>query len=174
MILLKPTKRLDSARIKFNLETARMRDFSDLLNFDALPGTFREKIMAVEDKLLLLPYTEYKMHHSFHDGVYLRSLYAPKNTLMTSYIYRKPHQCLISSGVVSYRSEVLRGKITTPVIFKADAGDKRIIFFHTDSIWTTIIKTDATNVADAEADIYLKSYEEWDAECCANIIEFWG
>lgn len=171
MITLRPQGGL---QIKKELEIARLRDFSNLLNFDALPGTFREKIMAVEDQLNLLPYTEYKMTHQFNGGVYLRTLYAPKNTLMTSYIYKKDHHNLISKGVVSYRSEVLGGKITGPCSFQAGAGSKRVVFFHTDCVWTTIIATDATNVKDAEKDIYLRTYEEWDKECRANIIEVGG
>jgi len=159
---------------KASLELARLMDFTDLVDFDSRPGTFREKIEAVEAQLALLPMPEMELDHSFHGGVYLRTLYAPKGTLMTSYIYRVPHQCLISKGVVSYRSEVLGGKITGPCRFSADAGSKRIVYCHTDMVWTTVIKTDATNVADAEREIYLKTYEEWEAECCANIIEVGG
>jgi hypothetical protein len=41
-------------------------------------------------------------------------------------------------------------------------------------VWTTIIQTDAITQEDAERDIYLNTYEEWDNECCANIIEVGG
>ncbi len=171
MITLRPQVGL---QIKKELEIARLRDFSNLLNFDALPGTFREKIMAVEAQLLLIPEVVMEYDHSFHGGVYLRTLYAPKGTLMTSYIYRVPQQNLISKGVVSYRSEVLGGKITGPAKFSADAGSKRVVYCHTDMVWTTIVKTDCTTVEDVEREIYLDTYEEWDQECCANIIEVGG
>ena len=139
-------------------------DFTDLINFERDDTPFREKIMLIEKKLELLPQIEMQYNHSFIDGVYLRTLYAPKGALMTSYIYRKPHHCIISSGVVSYRSEVMGGKITGPCIFTAGAGSKRVVYCHTDMVWTTVIKTDATNVEDAMKDIYLSSYEEWDKE----------
>ena len=158
-------------KAKDGLELARLMDFTDLVDFDRLPGTFRDKILAVEERLKLLPDIEFQYDHSFYGGIYLRTMYAPKGTLMTSFIYRKPHQCLISRGVVSYRSEVLGGKITGPCRFVADAGSKRVVYCHTDMVWTTAIKTDATNVADAERDIYLTTYEEWDKECDVNLIE---
>jgi hypothetical protein len=143
-------------------------DFTDLVDFDRDRTPFREKIMLIENKLKLLPEVEMEYTHSFHGGIYLRTLCAPKGTLMTSYIYRVPHQCLISKGVVSYRSEVMGGKITGPFGFVSDAGSKRVVYCHTDMVWTTAIKTDATNVADAEKDIYLTSYEDWDRECGNN------
>ncbi len=140
-------------------------DFSDILSFDDDDMSFRERIVTIEKRLMELPEVPFEMKHSFHGGMYARTMYAPKGILMTSYIYRKDHHCIISTGQVSYRSEVLGGKINGPFMFTACAGSKRIVYTHTPMVWTTIIKTDATNVADAEADIYLKTYEEWDKEC---------
>ena len=171
MITLRPKGGLE---IKKELVLAKLKDFTDLVDFDRQPGTFREKIIAVENQLMLLPLVEMELNHSFHGGVYLRTLYAPKGTLMTSYIYRVPQQNLISKGVVSYRSEVLGGKITGPAKFCADAGSKRVVYCHTDMVWTTILKTDCTTVEDVEREIYFTTYEEWDKECCANIIEVGG
>lgn len=171
MITLKPKGGL---QIKKDLIIAKMNDFSYLTDFDTDPAPFRSKIMVVEEQLKLLPDVEMELTHSFHGGVYLRTLAAPKGTLMTSYIYRVPQQNLISKGIVSYRSEVMGGKIVGPFRFSADAGSKRIIYCHTDMVWTTIVRTDCTNVADVEREIYLNTYEEWDKESCANIIEVGG
>ena len=172
-MILRPN-RVESAKSRDAVVWAEQHDFTDLIDFDRDDSPFRDKIMLIERKLELLPQVEMEYHHSFHGGIYLRTLYAPKGTLMTSFIYRVPHQCLISKGVVSYRSEIMGGKITGPFVFSADAGSKRVVFCHTDMVWTTAIKTTATNVSDAEKEIYLTSYEDWDRECCANIIEVGG
>jgi hypothetical protein len=162
-LILRPNG-ISTRKAKDSIILAEKCDFTDLVDFDRDETPFREKIMLIEKKLELLPQLEMQYHHSFNGGIYLRTLYAPKGALMTSYIYRKDHQCIVSKGVVSYRSEVMGGKIVGPYIFTANAGSKRVVYCHTDMVWTTAIKTDATNVEDAMDDIYLSSYDEWDLE----------
>ena len=171
MISLKPQ---GLVKLKKDLALAKLMDFTDLVNFDDDPRPFREKITAIEKRLELLPMRELEYDHAFHGGVYLRTMIAPKGTMISSYIYRKPHHCIISKVKASYRSEQSSQRIEAPYRFQADSGSKRLIYCETDLVWTTIIKTDATTPEDAEKDIYLTSYEAWDNECCANIIEVGG
>jgi hypothetical protein len=157
------------------LVKAKACDFTDIIDFsdDSIP--YRERIMTIEKRLMELPDVEMRLEHSFNGGVYLRTLYAPKNTLMTSYIYRLDHQCIISSGVVSYRDETMGGKIIGPYIFRAFAGSKRCVYVHEDMVWTTAIKTNATTQEEAEKEIYFRHYEEWDNEQLGgNIITVGG
>lgn len=149
---------------------AKKMDFSDILDFDDESIPFRERMEIIENRLRELPEVEFEYKHTFHDGVYARTMHSPAGILMTSYIYKKPHHCIVSSGTVSYRSEVMGGKIHGPYMFTAGAGSKRIVYTHTPMVWTTIIKTDATNVEDAERDIYFKTYDEWDSFVDSDII----
>lgn len=171
MISLKPQ---GLVKLKKDLALAKLMDFTDLVNFNDDPRPFRVKVADIEERLMKLPLVEVEYDHAFHGGIYLRTMIAPRGTLMTSYIYRKPHHCIISKGNVSYASEINNLKIEAPYRFHADAGSKRIVYCHTDMVWTTVIQTDATTVAEAEKDIYLTTYEEWDNECCDNIIEVGG
>jgi hypothetical protein len=149
---------------------AKKVDFSDILDFNDESIPFRERMEIIEERLRELPEVQFEYKHTFHGGLYARTMYSPAGILMTSYIYTKPHQCIISSGTVSYRSEVMGGKIRGPFMFTADAGSKRIVYTHTPMVWTTVIKTDADNVEDAESEIYIKTYEEWDSSLMNDIV----
>ncbi len=149
---------------------ARKMDFSDILDFNDESIPFRERTKIIEDRLAELPEVEMEYKHSFNGGIYARTMYAPKGILMSSFIYRKDHHCIVSMGTVSYRSEEMGGKITGPFMFTANAGSKRIVYTHTPMVWTTTIRTDATNVEDAERDIYFRTYEEWDNSVMNDII----
>lgn len=143
-------------------------DFSDLVHFDTLPGTFRSKIMAVEERLKLLPEIDIPIEHHIGGGIYARTMVAPKGTLLTGRIYKKEQMIIMSSGDHSFRSESMGGRIRGPYIFTAPAGSKRVGYCHTETVWTCLVRTDALTVEDAEKDVYASSYDELDAYLVDN------
>lgn len=85
------------------------------------------------------PVIECPVTHRFLDGIYIREIFMPKGSLVSSKIHRTRHPYVIREGVVSVwvnggkeivLSEGYEG-ITEP-------GTKRILYCHTDVIWTTL------------------------------------
>lgn len=98
-----------------------------------------QKIEAIEHTLSELPQQKLPLNHLFGPGWYCRSICLPAETLLTSRIHLFSHPFIISMGAVSVWSdacgwELMRAShvgVTTP-------GTRRILYAHTDVIWTTV------------------------------------
>lgn len=94
------------------------------------------------------------IRHHFTPGLYVREMFAPAGSLVTSRIHKTRHPFVISKGSCSIfiegegwvRMEAPHFGITEP-------GTRRIGYFHEDTIWTTFHATDATDVDEIEAEI---------------------
>lgn len=103
-----------------------------------------QKIEALESVLERLPQEFVAQNHIFTPGLYLREVFIPAGTLLTTRIHLVEHPFIISAGVVSVWDnewETLRAPhsgVTKP-------GTRRILYAHTDVIWSTIHATDKTD-----------------------------
>ena len=104
-----------------------------------LGGEAWKKIEAIEAELEKLPQQHFPLHHVFTPGLYVREILLPAGTLLTSRIHLTEHPFIISSGVVSVWSDE-DGCVTlsAPHTGITKPGTRRILFAHTDVIWTTI------------------------------------
>tara|TARA_R100000935_G_scaffold55678_1_gene85872 strand:+ start:11825 stop:12319 length:495 start_codon:yes stop_codon:yes gene_type:complete len=101
------------------------------------------------------------LKHKFEGGMYTREMFMPKGAFIVSMIHRTQHPSFLLKGEVSYitdEGEVKRLKAPTTVF--TQKGTQRVFYVHKDSIWTCVYKTNATNVKDAELDIYANNYKE--------------
>lgn len=97
-----------------------------------------EKEMFEAGQTVALP-----LVHRFTPGLYIREIFIPKGTLLTTVEHDVKHPFIISQGCVSVWSdnegeviyEAPYTGITTP-------GTRRIVYAHEDTIWTTIHPTD--------------------------------
>lgn len=142
---------------------AHKNDMSVLMDFDDQSMPFRERIMAVETRLLELPQVEIPIEHHFGAGIYARTMIAPRGTVLTGKIYKVPQMIILNSGEITVRSEFFNGRICGPHIYESPAGAKRFGYCHTDVVWTCLTSVKATNVEDAEKEIYAETYEELDS-----------
>lgn len=97
-----------------------------------------KKINAMEAELEQLEQTKIVQNHVFTPGMYVREVFLPKGTLVTTRIHLTEHPFVISSGVVSVWSEE-NGVVTlrAPHTGVTKAGTRRILFIHEDCIWST-------------------------------------
>lgn len=102
------------------------------------------------------------LRHHFEGGLYTRELSMPKGSFIISLIHKKKHPSFLLKGEVSYiTDEGEVKKLTAPATVFTKKGTQRVFYVHKDSVWTCVNKTDATNVREAELELYANNYKEY-------------
>jgi len=126
-------------------------------------GSTRKRLYALQEAVGSLPAIDFPLQHVFAPGVYARTIFLPKNSIILGKIHKHKHINILSQGKVSMVTEsggleVLDG----PVTMASLPGTKRAVFAHTNAIWTTIHLTEETDLDKIEEETIAKTYEEYD------------
>jgi len=94
-----------------------------------------------------LPKAECPVTHRFTPGMYIREIFIPAGTLLTSMEHRYEHPFVISQGRIRVTSEK-EGCVTyqAPHTGITRPGTRRALYAETDVIWTTFHVTEETDV----------------------------
>ena len=104
-----------------------------------------------------LPPADCPVTHRFTPGLYIREIFMPAGTALTSKIHCTEHPYVISRGVVSVFTEADGAKLlSAPYFGITKPGTRRLLYIHEDTIWTTFHPTDLTDVAAIEEAIIMK------------------
>lgn len=94
---------------------------------------------------------EFPLKHRFTPGMYIREIFMPQGSLLTSKIHLTEHPFVISYGVVTVWSPDEGTKVLqAPYTGTTMPGTRRILFCHTDVIWVTFHATQLTDVDEIE------------------------
>jgi len=104
----------------------------------------------------------FPLTHTFADGIYVRQIIMPAGAFLTSKIHKVSHPYFILKGKVSVYTEDGIQYIEAPYSGITKAGTKRVLHIHEETIWTTIHRTDKTNIDEIEDDIIAKDFNEID------------
>jgi hypothetical protein len=98
-----------------------------------------------------LPLSEFPLVHRFTPGLYIREIFMPAGSLLTSKIHNTEHPFVISRGVVSVWSKET-GAVTlrAPYTGITTPGTRRVLFVHEDTVWTTFHVGEETTVEEFE------------------------
>ena len=138
-------------------------------SINKLPGSLSHKVGTPQSKALqsVLP-----LKHNFEGGLYTRELSLPKGRMIISMIHKQQHPSFLLKGKVSYIADNGDVKtISAPHTVFTQVGAQRVIYPHEDSIWACVYKTNATNVEDAELEIYVEDFEKLGHEVINEIME---
>lgn len=83
-------------------------------------------------------HVECPLVHRFTNKMYIREIFMPKGTLVTSKIHKSQHPYCVSKGVVSVKID--SGEwvtIEAPFTGITEIGTRRVLLIHEDCIWTT-------------------------------------
>jgi hypothetical protein len=110
-----------------------------------------------------LPDAACPLQHSFIDGVYVRTIFIPAGTRLVGKIHKHSHANILSQGEVLVITEEggvehLKG----PLTMVSPAGCKRAVRALTDVTWTTIHRTDETDLEKIEDWVIAKTYDEYE------------
>lgn len=110
----------------------------------------RARLYALQQATCDLPEVDCPLQHVFPPGLYLRTIFIPKGTVIVGKIHRHQHGNILSQGEVAVLTESgglerLRG----PITMVSEPGTKRAVYALTDVVWTTI-HLNPTNTQDLE------------------------
>lgn len=97
-------------------------------------------------EILKLPPRECPLIHRFTPGLYIREIFMPKDTILTSLLHLTTHPFFVLQGDVSvYYHGVPAQRYKAPYTGITEAGTRRMLYTHEDTIWTTCHVTDLTD-----------------------------
>lgn len=85
-----------------------------------------------------LPAVNCPVIHRFTDKMYIREIYMPAGTLVTSKIHKTHHPFVVSMGSVSVKIDDGEWQlIEAPYSGTTLPGTRRVLYINSDTIWTT-------------------------------------
>jgi len=105
-----------------------------------------------------------KYEHSFADGLYIRKMFLPKDTVFVTKVHKTKHPYFIMVGDVTVYNDNQITHIKAPYSGITERGTRRALRTHEDTIWITIHVTEKTDIEEIVNDISshtVKEYELW-------------
>lgn len=124
----------------------------------------RGKIMALQTAMLKLPQVEMEKQHHFAKGVYARELHIPKGVALVGRIHLQSQINIISKGDISVMTENGLVRVKAPCTIVSPAGVKRAGYAHEDTVWTTILGTDKTDIIDIHDTLTCIDFEQYEKQ----------
>jgi len=130
--------------------------------------TFRDKIVEFESNLKNSgkALSEEKMHEinpvkeTFAGGCYIREIFNPAGELIITKIHKKEHPFFLLKGRMSILTEEGVQHLQAPYSGITKPGTKRIIYTHTDCIFTTIHSVDSIDKKEIMKEIVTEDYND--------------
>jgi hypothetical protein len=138
---------------------------------------YRAKVTDFEDRIRqidgALVGNCFPLVHKFADGLYIRQITVPAQTLTVTKIHAQTHPFFILRGTVSILTEAGVARHTAPYSGITQAGTKRVIWHHDEVVLTTVHRTDNTDIAKIEAEVTAADFNALpDSLDQARILEF--
>lgn len=111
-----------------------------------------ELVASFQAAAITLPQVHIVTEHVLHGGMYARTIRIPPNTMLTGALTSCDNVCIVSGDITVTTDDGPR-RLTGFHVLPATAGARRAGITHAETCWTTIIKTNASTVADAENDL---------------------
>lgn len=101
--------------------------------------TMNERIDELEAAIVEnFPLVELPLIHRFTEGLYVREIFMPAGSLVTSKIHNTQHQYFVLKGAVSvWIDEGVEVYIEAPYIGVTEPGTRRVLYVWEDCIWAT-------------------------------------
>lgn len=103
--------------------------------------------------MLKLPQYQPKTQHTFHGGLYVRTVWRPADCLIVGKVHRKEHLYMVAKGTVLITTDDGAQEITGPQVLICHPGTKRAVYALTDALCMTFHATSAKTVEEAEAEL---------------------
>lgn len=100
------------------------------------------------------------LKHKFVDGAYIREIFMPKNTLITSAIHKICHPYFVMKGDCSVLTDEGVVRIKAPYSGITKPWTKRVLFMHEDTTWITVHITKHKDLKQIEEEIIAKNFDE--------------
>lgn len=127
---------------------------------DQTPAEIRAGVDDLVRTLQEYPQEELPVQHEFLDGVYMRTVYMKAGDVIVGKIHKQEHVAIISQGYATVLTEHGVLEIRAPFLFKSPPGARRALVIHEDMIWTTIHRSDHTDLEKLEEQLIAKDFDD--------------
>lgn len=128
----------------------------------------RDIIRDVQAEIEKHEQIEVPIKHYFSKDVYAREMTLEQGSFIVGKIHKFENLNILSKGEVSVLSIDGVVRLKAPATFVGSVGAKRVIYAHSEVVWTTIHGTSETDVEKIEEQFIAKSYDEVEEQ---NLIE---
>lgn len=105
--------------------------------------TTTDKVDAIQAAIERMPQVELPLTHRFTPGMYIRTIFMPKGTLVVSRIHKTEHPFIVTRGACAVWDERAGWKeIKAGHIGITMPGTRRILYIYEDAEWTTFHATE--------------------------------
>jgi len=120
----------------------------------------RDIIREVQAEIEKHEQIEVPIQHYFSKDVYAREMTLAQGSFIVGKIHKFENLNILSKGEVSVLSIDGVKRLKAPATFVGSVGAKRVIYAHSDVVWTTIHGTSETDVEKIEEQFIAKTYDE--------------
>lgn len=113
----------------------------------------RKSIEDLQAAAANLPQAQLRTEHLFADGMYMRMLFRPADTLIIGKCHLREHFYVVASGEVTIVGDGYKERVKAPHVFVSKPGTKRAVYAHVDSMCFTVHRTDNTDLEKIEAEL---------------------
>jgi hypothetical protein len=117
-----------------------------------------ELIDELEARMIEYPLIECPLRHTFINGMYIREIFMPAGSLITSKIHLTRHRYFVSRGTLYVQLNGVWEKIEAPYEGITEPGTRRVLFIVSDTVWTTFHLTELKDV-DAIEEIIIGKHD---------------
>lgn len=158
---LQKTKELGISHVyTFDEYWEMMQDFKKRKEFREKLSNIHEQMMSSDEILKGDDLHEYNpVKHTFADGLYIREIFNPAGQVLLTKVHKKQHTFFLQKGKMSIVTEDGVKTIEAPYNGITEPNTKRLIYTHTDCIFTTVHATDLKDVEEIEKEVVSDNYE---------------
>lgn len=109
-----------------------------------------------------IPLVELEVTHHFAPGIYVREMFLPKGTVAVGKVHKTSHMTVISKGRLALCDENSMRILEAGAHFTSEAGTKRAVYVHEDSILSTIHPTDEKDPKTLERLLVVETLEQYE------------
>lgn len=113
---------------------------------------YRAQVERLEALAGQLPQLVVELQHHFANGMYARTAIIPADRVLVGAAHNTDHLCVIN-GDAEVLTETGPVRLTGQHVLVGRAGIQRAVYTHTPTTWTTICRTEATTVQEAENEL---------------------
>jgi hypothetical protein len=128
---------------------------------DRSPAAIKRQIGDLVRDLMARPdKREFDVKHTLIDGVYTRTLFIPKGSLLVGQIHLKECVNIIAKGDISILTETGLGRFQAGHVAVSGPGIQKVGYAHEDTVFVNVFRTDKTDIEEIESEIARASVAE--------------